>query len=735
MDLINTIRRALAPFADPATTADVVSTGAQSCTFRFQRKGAELRGAAKSDSNQVTIREGDGPWVPLRTFLSGEQMANLDELARIQSRVLSRSLGKEWVAGPATIDGEDELDSVAAFEKACASVTGQTKVVILDGPAGMGKTTLSTHIARSRAEAFVNRETDSLLLIVSSRGRKLSRLNDAIAATLQDLRAGIFYPEVPVLVRHGLLTLVIDGFDELANQEGYDDAWYSLTELLDSIAGGGTLVLASRDTFFSEQEFVARAQRTDVVWSGRLSFSFLRLGPWSSQEASDLLKQLGTEEESRTKILRFYDSGARTSLLRPFFVRHLSETVARGIDVDPDHLLPELVAGFLQRETALLFGEEADDRVDLLRKFFQELVIEMRTQERDSLDLDVVQFFLDALLEDEGVPEERRRQLVHRAGAVAFLETPESKQRQRRAFPHQIISDYFFAERLLSTLANAESDLSDLLGLDVFGLDLAEVVTELVDGRVGPTVTRSHVQVLLDLAGNAGPTSPVALNAAAFAFALLRSTNVRGSGELKGAQLHLPNVSLAGTVVPALVLEGCSFGFLDLTDAVAVEMRLKDCHLVRMRVSDSTRLPARWACRPGSLEWYAPSGGLISEHDPGAVEKRLRDLREEQDDAGEDMTPGEALLEELNRRWIRRFYLHEDDLDDEPAFGHPLWPALRDILDRYDRLERTVRATSGPKRELLHLKDPRSLLERRHADPKEQRKIEAIWSAAAQLQE
>ena len=44
----------------------------------------------------------------------------------------------------------------------------------------------------------------------------------------------------PIFVRHGLVTLSIDGFDELGDPNGYDLAWGQVNELVTQIRGRGT---------------------------------------------------------------------------------------------------------------------------------------------------------------------------------------------------------------------------------------------------------------------------------------------------------------------------------------------------------------------------------------------------------------------------------------------------------------------------------------------------------------
>ena len=57
-------------------------------------------------------------------------------------------------------------------------------------------------------------------------------LQDLIAFSLQTLRLNVTYDQVPVLARHGLVSIAIDGFDELGDPNGYDLAWGQVNDLI-----------------------------------------------------------------------------------------------------------------------------------------------------------------------------------------------------------------------------------------------------------------------------------------------------------------------------------------------------------------------------------------------------------------------------------------------------------------------------------------------------------------------
>jgi hypothetical protein len=103
-------------------------------------------------------------------------------------------------------------------------------VVLIDGPAGIGKTIFIDQIALARPTSISTLDRP-LLLVVRSRGRVLTFIADLIAYSLQTLRVQVMYDQLPVLVRRGLICLAIDGFDELGDPGGYDLAWAQVNAL------------------------------------------------------------------------------------------------------------------------------------------------------------------------------------------------------------------------------------------------------------------------------------------------------------------------------------------------------------------------------------------------------------------------------------------------------------------------------------------------------------------------
>lgn len=82
-------------------------------------------------------------------------------------------------------------------------------------------------------------------------GRQLLRLREALAGDLDDLRVvGLYMQSIIRLIRYGYIILAIDGFDELAAEQGSTDALGALAHLVSTLKDSGAIIAASRRTFF-----------------------------------------------------------------------------------------------------------------------------------------------------------------------------------------------------------------------------------------------------------------------------------------------------------------------------------------------------------------------------------------------------------------------------------------------------------------------------------------------------
>ena len=149
----------------------------------------------------------------------------------------------------------------------------------------------------------------------------LTFLQDLIAFSLQTLRLRVTYDQLPVLVRHGLVSLAIDGFDELGDPNGYELAWGQVNDLVNEVRGQGTLILAGRETFIGRERLMDSIK---TLSAERDVIDVLSLKPPAPGVAKRWLKESekGWSDEDLDAVEELFEPDSYT--LRPFFLAQLA---------------------------------------------------------------------------------------------------------------------------------------------------------------------------------------------------------------------------------------------------------------------------------------------------------------------------------------------------------------------------------------------------------------------------
>ena len=242
------IRHDLASFGDPGASVDV--DGSER-TFRaswIMRGEPEEATFSVSRDQGVWVTASGASRVPYRTFVSGPGMADLRHVAQ-----MIQSAQKPMLFIPTRAEAPTQSGpAIEVLTDLLGEEAEATRVTMVTGGAGAGKTCVLRELVRRQAEAYLSGRTSRLLLYVNAQGRPLARLNEALATELQDLKVGLTYHSVAVLAQLGVLVPVIDGFDELLGVSGYDDAFSSLAGFLEQLHGDGQILASARSTYYEE---------------------------------------------------------------------------------------------------------------------------------------------------------------------------------------------------------------------------------------------------------------------------------------------------------------------------------------------------------------------------------------------------------------------------------------------------------------------------------------------------
>jgi hypothetical protein len=458
----------LSPFADIGTTIvsphPKKSSTSTEIVVQLTRDGHAMKLAVDRSTGKVQLSKAGYPTLGYASFprlLASPSFANLVRWADTQAEVLKREAVDAKKMLPingkthhgSRVEGVEQVDALMGVESRGADAA---EVLLIDGPAGIGKTNLVEHLALARAAAF-RTSSKPLLLHVKSRGRVLSNLQDLMAFSLQTIRSTTTYDQVPVLVKHGLVVVAIDGFDELGDPNGYELAWSQVNDLIFSVRGKGTVILSGRDTFLGRARLFRDVQslRLDVDVVTGLTLD----SPTADQARTWLRSRNWTDVHFQTPaVAALLEDGSFA--LRPVFLTLFAEHI-KPKDLRSEiesYLTPLLVKHIIHRDAAL-FGPSVDAVLtragieNFLLKFLIEVARDMADSQTDAMDEATLTWIADASLGDD-VSEEVRRLVRNRAGVVAFLK-PDQRLGYK-AFAHSHLQNYFLSLATIQAIGAGE---------------------------------------------------------------------------------------------------------------------------------------------------------------------------------------------------------------------------------------------------------------------------------------
>ena len=486
-------------FADVGTGAPTAEETERFLTIGIVRHGKSVRLRFDKKSGAVKESIGDVDEVrhaSYRALLASEGFANLRALAGAQCQLLQGTMREGEmlpVAGFLAVEGSQEDAGLEVIERFLGEGDGAQKgvrVLLIDGPAGVGKTYLIERLVLRRAREAM-RTQNPLILHVKSRGRVLTFLQDLMAFSLQTMRSSITYDQVPILVRHGLLQLAIDGFDELGDPNGYDNAWGQLRDLVEEVDGQGALLLAGRETFIGRERLLKAIPGLN---DPRHTIGVLSLQSVKPNAARHWLMDKGWNEDrvASAEEWGLFEYGSYA--LRPFFLSRLSEVGDAQDEFLSDPPLILLVESMIDRE-ASKFGDRVEASLDeserrrLVFYILCEAARDIAENQAESIDEESLLWIVDLALGD-GFDEEISRLIKNRVLALAFLVNDD--RRGRRRFAHTEFFNYFLSHSAIEAISKEE--IPKFVRRTIFGADFLlsfGVVIESIDKAKSEVFLRS----------------------------------------------------------------------------------------------------------------------------------------------------------------------------------------------------------------------------------------------------
>lgn len=688
-------------FADPATPFS--SSLVEGLLHVSMVKDAERHYVCNLQNGSIVARhtEGNKRFSSLPALLASDEFIDIRKFRASQRRILLQQQeqrgGERPVLEPEGVfirGGNRDPLSSASFEAALQSkCDGRLSVLLIDGPAGIGKTSFIERVslARSAPEA----DQPPLLHVVSG-GSKLTDLSKALAHSLQVIRSLATFDQVPILARLGVIQVAIDGFDELVDPDGYKDAWSALREFLADVKEGGPIILSGRDTFFDQQGFekllAKRIQHLDVTQA--------RLEPVSPSAAKQYLSANGWSGGSleSAQAAGWFRPGSYQ--LRPFFLAQIAGE-AGWEALQFAHGSPQgfLVSRMVDRE-ARLVSKAVNIPVDQaalgLWEFFGTIAEDMSIQQSETVDESFVAFACETAFEKFVSPQDLAK-LAHRASSFALLESAAASGARR--FPHSEFQNQF-AARMLAKLISSSSDSTPFIRQALIDGGLAEAFADrclVIDGAQIIGARKNLIAML----GSERFSARASSNIGALLVATLSRTDLE---ELAISSVEVAEARILGTSGKAR-LEQVGFGQLDVRGCDCRDITFIDCSVGSLVVDESTTLPR---INGVSVLQFEKDGRIEVMRSPVEISEALNRLTIE-DSSGDASLPFVRYFDRLCRAFMRQYQIrnHKEDESYHLLEGEQ-WNDVKEILG--ELLSVHIKPAGGPRSEFYRLENPDLLL-------------------------
>ena len=587
----------LALFSDLGTEPPEVMSEGDRFVVRMYRGGEELELAfADNGRGRVTARVIDTgeerTHASYRALLASENFGNLRKWAASQSAFLKEKKGdlpRLQVYGTLP-DLEDQIlpEQLDSLLMEAAHTPGSVNVMLIDGPAGIGKTMFIEELSLRRATSFAAQQRP-LILHVESRGRVLTFLQDLIAFSLQQMRLTVTFDQLPILVRTGLVTLAIDGFDELGDPSGYEHAWGQLNDLIDQVRGKGTVILAGRDTFIGHERILAdiKALRSEDVVRA------LSLQPPSPAHAIDWLKRNGWQDKDLQSVEVLLEP--ESYALRPFFLAHMSRPenarILKDMTAGPLAFLADLM---ITREAGK-FGEPVDkvmelpDRLEFIRRYLRELARFMADDQTEAIDAIAMTWLVDVAA-PEGTGQQTLSLLKNRAMVMAFLTKDQAHNHYR--FSHSQLLHHFLSEETFEVVPRKE--VPKYLRRNILAAEFLTAFSDLATHYSQIDTQRDRIPAFFrsasDQASSYTTLDRGGRNLGALLLTVLPMMDDT-EDQLRLGPLQIDEASLRDCTVPSAELDTIVVNQLDVRGTDLRALRFSNTTILSVIADGATRLP------------------------------------------------------------------------------------------------------------------------------------------------
>lgn len=565
----------------------------------FEKGGTifELEVLPQNDDGSIKVKY-LGEVMSYRTFLS-KQLAHLDQLA---SKILQKNKdqGEHYVDAKANMIDADETKlsglGLQLIEKECLedSYIG-TKLSFVTADAGHGKSMLLHHFQTQQARKYLEGRSKFLFWHIDLNGRDLVRLNEAIMFELNELRfGGLYYSSILTLIRHKLIILGIDGFDELLAEMGGEMALSSITHLLEQMEGHGVIIAASRRTFFNSQDY---AKRVGLLKSQTCEFNELRICNWEKEQCVQYLETFAYERDEYEKLLEVLKDIQHPILERPYLFTKLvsmsfdaGESPAAFIANGDSNLdgMDGVIESFVKREVRKWHNYDKETGAPYLTldqhiELLSNIALEMWNDQRNTMSIEMIQFIVSILLEKWSIEVNRMPKITEMVKAHALLVNVEGKNSLRK-FDHDEFRNYFLARALCDLMKKCIEEKSSQSFINVFSkAQMPDAVALFVTSRLNETKRLIAAKLLQQLGAEEWKTTYLQQNIGTFLPFLLDGIKPLDTLEV-GPKYVFSSMALSNKKIDNVVFNQCNFINVSLSDTSIRNSQFIHCSFTNLRI-------------------------------------------------------------------------------------------------------------------------------------------------------
>ncbi|WP_437299721.1 pentapeptide repeat-containing protein [Sorangium sp. So ce426] len=496
-----------------------------------------------------------------------------------------REVDGRFVEPDARVDGGEPTPMLGALDAWLSS--GEPTALVL-GEFGLGKSTALAVWADRRWESGAT----PLPLLVNLAGASPSASAEQLllqAAGLEDA------PEnraaVRLLTRHHLLVPCFDGFDEMATRLEAAELAGRLSGLLEIAAGGGKVIVSSRDNYFPSQAHLTTTTESALSQALGAPAGIRRVvvQPFTDDHVRELVRQIrgeGGATAALSRIAGIYD--LKDLVHRPLL---LGMVLATLDDLSPGAQVgrADLYEAYLKRWLDNTRKDDPECFTDEQKKEFAEALAEQlwrsgkATCTWQALQSSVRARLFPLLPEGMGMPPGAA--FLEIQGGAFFVRDDEDRYR----FAHKSFLEYFLARALVATLPERPEEA---LRTRPITQEVAAFVGEILRADGEPRRASAVRAVQSFLAEDRRPLQrpgEIVENALRLLLGLSRWAGdgadwIPGGADLRGAQLvgeDLRGARLLGAKLEGANLAGSDLSGADLTGAMLSGATLSGAKLDR----------------------------------------------------------------------------------------------------------------------------------------------------------